>query len=170
MHSLLLLRFQMYSTLLLGAKTHKDVHSRAWLVRFYYSNRIFMGYCCVACEVRPCLCSRRTVDSSFVPGPEGAGTGVVDSEAFSVLGNLVSFHSSILAYLTLFPLMYSSRLLRPCTCLSTASATLAQGSSSGSRSSRSSFRTPSSRPCRPSSGISSTGRAYRSWCSSSYST
>jgi CDP-diacylglycerol--inositol 3-phosphatidyltransferase len=44
-------RFQMYSTLLLGAKTHKDVHSRAWLVRFYYKNRIFMGYCCTSCEV-----------------------------------------------------------------------------------------------------------------------
>ncbi|GAX81196.1 hypothetical protein CEUSTIGMA_g8629.t1 [Chlamydomonas eustigma] len=43
--------FQMYSTLLVGASTHKDVHSRSWLVRTYYSNRIFMGFCCVCCEV-----------------------------------------------------------------------------------------------------------------------
>ncbi len=44
-------RFQMYSTLLVGASTHKDTHSRSWLVAFYYSNRIFMGFCCVCCEV-----------------------------------------------------------------------------------------------------------------------
>jgi len=43
--------FQMYSTLLVGASTHKDVHSRSWLVRTYYSNRMFMGFCCVCCEV-----------------------------------------------------------------------------------------------------------------------
>lgn len=43
--------FQMYSTLLVGAATHKDTKSRSWLVSFYYSNRIFMGFCCVCCEV-----------------------------------------------------------------------------------------------------------------------
>ncbi len=43
--------FQMYSTLLLGASTHKDTSSRSWLVSFYYSNRIFMGFCCCCCEV-----------------------------------------------------------------------------------------------------------------------
>lgn len=29
----------------------QDVNSRSWLVRLYYSNRIFMGFCCVCCEV-----------------------------------------------------------------------------------------------------------------------
>jgi CDP-diacylglycerol--inositol 3-phosphatidyltransferase len=43
--------FQMYATLLLGATTHKDAHSRSWLVAFYYSSRIFMGFCCVCVEV-----------------------------------------------------------------------------------------------------------------------
>mmetsp|Transcript_15860 Transcript_15860/g.34219 ORF Transcript_15860/g.34219 Transcript_15860/m.34219 type:complete len:241 (+) Transcript_15860:99-821(+) len=43
--------FQMYSTLLLGAATHKDVRSKSWLVRKYYQHRIFMGFCCVCCEV-----------------------------------------------------------------------------------------------------------------------
>lgn len=44
--------FQMYSTLLAGSSTHKDVKSRSLLVRFYYSNRMFMGFCCVCCEVQ----------------------------------------------------------------------------------------------------------------------
>lgn len=29
----------------------QDVNSRSRLVRLYYSNRIFMGFCCVCCEV-----------------------------------------------------------------------------------------------------------------------
>lgn len=29
----------------------QDVRSRSWLVRTYYKNRIFMGFCCVCCEV-----------------------------------------------------------------------------------------------------------------------
>lgn len=43
--------FQMYSTLLSGSSTHKDITSRSWLVRAYYKSRIFMGFCCVSCEV-----------------------------------------------------------------------------------------------------------------------
>ena len=31
--------------------TLQDTKSRSWLVRTYYSNRLFMGYCCVCCEV-----------------------------------------------------------------------------------------------------------------------
>lgn len=31
--------------------TLQDVRSRSLLVRFYYSNRLFMGFCCVCCEV-----------------------------------------------------------------------------------------------------------------------
>ncbi|XP_057961333.1 CDP-diacylglycerol--inositol 3-phosphatidyltransferase 1-like [Malania oleifera] len=43
---------QMYSTFLLGKASHKDVKdSTNWLFRAYYGNRMFMGYCCVACEV-----------------------------------------------------------------------------------------------------------------------
>lgn len=29
----------------------QDVESRSVVVRFYYRNRIFMGFCCVCCEV-----------------------------------------------------------------------------------------------------------------------
>ncbi|KAG2492576.1 hypothetical protein HYH03_009237 [Edaphochlamys debaryana] len=43
--------FQMYASLALGATTHKDVRSKSGLVRLYYSNRVFMGYCCICCEV-----------------------------------------------------------------------------------------------------------------------
>lgn len=43
---------QMYSTFLVGKASHKDVKdSTSWLFRAYYRNRMFMGYCCVACEV-----------------------------------------------------------------------------------------------------------------------
>ncbi|CAG7899013.1 unnamed protein product, partial [Brassica rapa] len=43
---------QMYSTFLSGKTSHKDVKdSTSWLFRLYYGNRLFMGYCCVSCEV-----------------------------------------------------------------------------------------------------------------------
>lgn len=43
---------QMYSTFLSGKASHKDVkESTNWLFKAYYGNRIFMAYCCVACEV-----------------------------------------------------------------------------------------------------------------------
>lgn len=29
----------------------QDVKSRSWLVRMYYRNRMFMGVCCISCEV-----------------------------------------------------------------------------------------------------------------------
>lgn len=42
----------MYSTFLSGKTSHKDVKdSTSWLFRLYYGNRLFMGYCCVSCEV-----------------------------------------------------------------------------------------------------------------------
>ncbi|KAI4304136.1 hypothetical protein MLD38_039687 [Melastoma candidum] len=44
--------FQMYSTFLSGKVSHKDVKdSTSWLFRAYYGNRMFMAFCCVACEV-----------------------------------------------------------------------------------------------------------------------
>lgn len=43
--------FQMYSTLAMGASTHKDTSSRSWVVRCYYRSRLFMGFCCICCEV-----------------------------------------------------------------------------------------------------------------------
>ncbi|KAF7142412.1 hypothetical protein RHSIM_Rhsim05G0056700 [Rhododendron simsii] len=44
--------FQMYSTFLAGKASHKDVKdSTNWLFKAYYGNRIFMCYCCVACEL-----------------------------------------------------------------------------------------------------------------------
>eukprot|EP01023_Acetabularia_acetabulum_P066290 TRINITY_DN8936_c0_g1_i10.p1 TRINITY_DN8936_c0_g1~~TRINITY_DN8936_c0_g1_i10.p1 ORF type:complete len:172 (+),score=5.53 TRINITY_DN8936_c0_g1_i10:75-590(+) len=42
---------QMYSTLLVGKASHKDSEDQGWLMRLYYNNRVFMGYCCVSCEV-----------------------------------------------------------------------------------------------------------------------
>ncbi|PPS14691.1 hypothetical protein GOBAR_AA05898 [Gossypium barbadense] len=43
---------QMYSSFLVGKASHKDVRdSSNWLFKLYYGNRMFMGYCCVACEV-----------------------------------------------------------------------------------------------------------------------
>ncbi|GAV69016.1 CDP-OH_P_transf domain-containing protein [Cephalotus follicularis] len=43
---------QMYSTFLVGKASHKDVKdSSNWLFKAYYGNRMFMAYCCVACEV-----------------------------------------------------------------------------------------------------------------------
>lgn len=42
---------QMYASALAGAATHKDVASRSALVRLYYRSRVFMGFCCVCCEV-----------------------------------------------------------------------------------------------------------------------
>ncbi|KAE8008768.1 hypothetical protein FH972_005247 [Carpinus fangiana] len=43
---------QMYSTFLLGKASHKDVKdSTSWLFKAYYGNKMFMAYCCVACEV-----------------------------------------------------------------------------------------------------------------------
>ncbi|KAF2300092.1 hypothetical protein GH714_008456 [Hevea brasiliensis] len=43
---------QMYSTFLLGKSSHKDVKdSSNWLFKAYYGNRMFMAYCCAACEV-----------------------------------------------------------------------------------------------------------------------
>lgn len=32
-------------------KTLQDVKSRSWLVRTYYRHRMFMGVCCISCEV-----------------------------------------------------------------------------------------------------------------------
>ncbi|KAI3436390.1 hypothetical protein D9Q98_005807 [Chlorella vulgaris] len=43
--------FQMYSTLAMGASTHKDTNSRSFVVSAYYRSRLFMGYCCICCEV-----------------------------------------------------------------------------------------------------------------------
>ena len=29
----------------------QETHNQSWLVRYYYTHRIFMGFCCVCCEV-----------------------------------------------------------------------------------------------------------------------
>ncbi|PSS25977.1 CDP-diacylglycerol--inositol 3-phosphatidyltransferase [Actinidia chinensis var. chinensis] len=42
---------QMYSIFLVGKVSHKDVKdSSNWLFKAYCGNRLFMGYCCIACE------------------------------------------------------------------------------------------------------------------------
>lgn len=44
--------YLIHSTFLSGKASHKDVNdSTSWLFRLYYGNRMFMGYCCVSCEV-----------------------------------------------------------------------------------------------------------------------
>jgi CDP-diacylglycerol--inositol 3-phosphatidyltransferase len=44
--------FGMYASLRCGEASHKDAKQhRALLVRLYYRHRLFMGACCVACEV-----------------------------------------------------------------------------------------------------------------------
>ncbi|XP_052289890.1 probable CDP-diacylglycerol--inositol 3-phosphatidyltransferase 2 [Citrus sinensis] len=48
---------QMYSTFLTGKTRHKDAKdSTNWLFKAYYGNRMFMGYCCVACCKGSSLC------------------------------------------------------------------------------------------------------------------
>ncbi|KAH9679150.1 putative CDP-diacylglycerol--inositol 3-phosphatidyltransferase 2 [Citrus sinensis] len=43
---------QMYSTFLTGKTSHKDAKdSTNWLFKAYYGNGMFMGYCCVVCEL-----------------------------------------------------------------------------------------------------------------------
>ncbi|KAL3684216.1 hypothetical protein R1sor_002238 [Riccia sorocarpa] len=43
---------QMYSTFLASKTSHKDMaDSKSWILRLYYQQRIFMGYCCISCEV-----------------------------------------------------------------------------------------------------------------------
>ncbi|WMV40388.1 hypothetical protein MTR67_033773 [Solanum verrucosum] len=58
---------QMYSTFLVGKTSHKDVKdSSSWLFRLYYGNRMFMGYCCVSCEVTISINSGKLRNSSCI--------------------------------------------------------------------------------------------------------
>lgn len=43
--------FQMYASLVCGEVSHKDAKSKNPIISLYYRNRIFMGFCCVSCEV-----------------------------------------------------------------------------------------------------------------------
>ena len=31
--------------------TLQDINSQSWMVRMYYKHRLFMGACCISCEV-----------------------------------------------------------------------------------------------------------------------
>ena len=63
---------QMYSQLLASKSSHKDVDRSAFfLLRLYYTNRIFMGVCCVSAEVLY-LCALAASDEKGV----GAVAGV----------------------------------------------------------------------------------------------
>lgn len=42
---------EMYFSLASGAKSHKDIESRFWILRAYYKSRMLMGFCCLCCEV-----------------------------------------------------------------------------------------------------------------------
>ena len=38
-------------TVPIGSVTCQDINSASWLVRMYYQHRLFMGACCISCEV-----------------------------------------------------------------------------------------------------------------------
>ncbi|PNW77040.1 hypothetical protein CHLRE_10g419800v5 [Chlamydomonas reinhardtii] len=100
--------FQMYSTLAAGSATHKDVKSKSWLVRTYYSNRLFMGYCCVSCEVLYLVIYASKwpeLMGIVVPLPAGV-TLTLPSQVTAVAPALASFTAaSGLPLMTLFGLM-----------------------------------------------------------------
>jgi CDP-diacylglycerol--inositol 3-phosphatidyltransferase len=63
---------QMYSQLLASKSSHKDVDRSAFfLLRLYYTNRIFMGVCCVSAEVLY-LCALAASDEKGVGAVAGA--------------------------------------------------------------------------------------------------
>ena len=64
---------QMYSQLLASKSSHKDVDPTANVIlRLYYTNRIFMGVCCVSAEVLY-LCAHAATDAGLaaIPGVPG---------------------------------------------------------------------------------------------------
>lgn len=72
---------QMHSQLAIGKKGHKDMHeSRFRLLRLYYTNRIFMGVCCVSTEVLYlCLFMARDRELSAVRGLLPNSSGVIET-------------------------------------------------------------------------------------------
>lgn len=75
---------QMYSQLLSAKQSHKDVDSSAFFVlRLYYTNRIFMGICCVSAEVIY-LCAHAASDSGT--GGVGAIKGPIPASALAWTG------------------------------------------------------------------------------------
>ena len=64
---------RMYSQLLASKSSHKDVDPAANVIlRLYYTNRIFMGVCCVSAEVLY-LCAHAATDAGLaaIPGVPG---------------------------------------------------------------------------------------------------
>ena len=63
----------------------QDINSASWMVRMYYKHRLFMGACCISCEVlylsvcplhpvcqaptacRPTISSKRTMNACSTP-------------------------------------------------------------------------------------------------------
>lgn len=49
----------------------QDVKSRSWIVRTYYKHRMFMGVCCISCEVLylsvSCFSTSFVMIASFLP-------------------------------------------------------------------------------------------------------
>ena len=46
----------------------QDINSRSWLVRMYYKHRLFMGACCISCEVL--YLSVRSPSARSLPAPQ----------------------------------------------------------------------------------------------------
>ncbi|CAG9461165.1 unnamed protein product [Pedinophyceae sp. YPF-701] len=80
--------FQMYATLSAGATTHKDTSkASSLLVRLYYRYRLFMGYCCVSCEVLYLALYLLQWDAFLAPGPIAAATATpVVRALFALVG------------------------------------------------------------------------------------
>eukprot|EP00899_Mesostigma_viride_P015069 jgi/Mesvir1/23563/Mv18259-RA.1 len=93
---------QMHSSHLAAQKSHKDqTGNRSWLMRTYYTNRIFMGACCISCEVLYLACyARKFPDvpllSTQIPVPELGAISVAELLALlAVPGFLVKQFTNI---------------------------------------------------------------------------
>jgi CDP-diacylglycerol--inositol 3-phosphatidyltransferase len=77
-----------------GKKSHKDVaDSRYFLLRLYYSNRAFMGVCCVSCEVLYLAIHAATAAPGGVGGVLGIPKSILPIVGKSVSINLQSMPS-----------------------------------------------------------------------------
>ncbi|KAH9648431.1 putative CDP-diacylglycerol--inositol 3-phosphatidyltransferase 2 [Citrus sinensis] len=105
------------STFLTGKTRHKDAKdSTNWLFKAYYGNRMFMGYCCVACEVivafrviihiRICKCYRY-----FLPDPTVSTLQLLYLILFLIAAVQQGSPLSFLVALSLFAWAQSSKRL-----------------------------------------------------------
>jgi len=72
--------FQAAASAAAGAASHKDTASASAVVRFYYKHRLFMGACCISCEVLYlALYALTWGPGGWGPAIPGVGRGLVGS-------------------------------------------------------------------------------------------